>query len=99
MGHQPHPLVHAYLVVLLTQTAPRRACVCATQKRFVWGEIHKHSEVWDRLSQELPNRMEILGWIDHGVSVYDYLQHFSGQFGGVNYDSGTPVPRVFKNNE
>ena len=35
VGHQPHPLVHAYLVVLLTQTAPRRACVCATQKRFV----------------------------------------------------------------
>ena len=33
------------------------------------------------------------------VSVYDYLQHFSGQFGGVNYDSDAPVPRVFKNSE
>jgi hypothetical protein len=31
-------------------------------------------EVWDRVSTELPNRSEIMGWIDNQVSAYDNLQ-------------------------
>ena len=64
---------------------------------FIAGEIHQHLGVWDKLSQGLSNRDEIMGWIHKKVSVYDFVQPFKGQFGGCPYDSGFPVPRFFHN--
>ena len=43
--------------------------------------------------------MEIMTWINEGVSFELYLQHFKGRFGGFEYDSDTPVPRLFQNNK
>ena len=63
---------------------------------FIAGEIHQHLDVWDKLAQGLPNRDEIMGWIQK-MSVYDFVQPFKGQFGGCTYDSGFPVPRLFHN--
>ena len=64
---------------------------------FVAGEIHKHQEAWENISKDLPNRNEIMNWINNKVSVREYLHHFKGQYGGISYDSDTPVPRLFQN--
>ena len=40
---------------------------------FIAGDIHRHLDVWDRLTQALPNRDEIMGWIRKKVSVYDFV--------------------------
>ena len=63
----------------------------------VCREIHRHLDVWDKLTQGLPNRDEIMGWIHKKVSVYDFVQPFKGWFGGCTYDSSFPVPRLFHN--
>jgi hypothetical protein len=70
VGHQSHLIFLEYFVVLSTQTTPFLACVCETQKRF----MQEDKKVWDGLSTELPNRSEIIGWINHGVSAYENLQ-------------------------
>ena len=31
---------------------------------FIAGEIHRHLDVWDKLTQGLPNRGQIMGWIE-----------------------------------
>lgn len=46
---------------------------------FIAGEIHRHLDVWDRLTQGLPNRDEIMGWISKKVCVYDFVQRFKGK--------------------
>ena len=50
---------------------------------FIAGEIHNRPEVWDRMSKDLANRAEIMGWINNMVSVHDYLQHFKGRYAGI----------------
>lgn len=64
---------------------------------FIAGEIHRHLDIWDKLTQGLPNRDEIMGWINKKVCVYDFVQPFKGRFGGCTYDSSFPVPRLFHN--
>jgi hypothetical protein len=65
---------------------------------FVAGEVHKYGEVWDQLTRDIPNRAEVMGWITNRVSVRDYVQHFKGSFGGIDYDSREPMPTIFNNN-
>ncbi|KAK3753770.1 hypothetical protein QZH41_003889 [Actinostola sp. cb2023] len=43
---------------------------------FLAGEIHKHPNVWNKLTENLPNRNEIMGWITQRVSVGDFVQPF-----------------------
>ena len=64
---------------------------------FIAGEIHRHHDAWDKLTQNQPNRDEIMGWVRKRVSVYHFIQPFKGQFGGCSYDSDSPVPRLFPN--
>ena len=64
---------------------------------FVVGVVHKYGEVWDQLTRDIPNRAEVMGWITNRVSVRDYVQHFKGSFGGIDYDSREPMPTIFNN--
>ena len=64
---------------------------------FIAGEIHCHFDVWDKLTQSLPIRDQIMGWISKKVCVYDFVQAFKGRFGGSIYDLSFPVPRLFHN--
>ena len=43
---------------------------------FIVGEIHRQLDVWDNLTQGLPNRDEIMGWISKKVCDYDFVQPF-----------------------
>ena len=64
---------------------------------FIAGKIQRHLDVWDKLTQGLPIRDEIMGWISKKVCVYDFVQPFNGRFGDSTYDSSFPVPRLFHN--
>lgn len=46
---------------------------------FMAGEIHAHVEVWDRLTRDLPNRAELMGWITNRVSAKEYFAAFFGR--------------------
>ena len=80
--------------------SPAKSCELLVRdpNTFCADEIHNHPEVWGRLSAALPNNAEIMSWITNRVSVRHYWAHFRGDFGGVTYQSDTPVPRIFQNN-
>ena len=61
---------------------------------FIASKIHRHLYVWDKLTQDIPNRDEIIGWIDKKC-VYDFVQPFKERFSGCTYDSSFPVPDCF----
>ena len=42
---------------------------------------------------------EVLQYIREGVSIFDFLQPFKGQFKGKNYDSPLPPKMMFKSNK
>ena len=83
------PSVGEVLVAWDTKRSPQ--LLIRDPDSFIAGEIHP--EVWDRMSKDLANWAEIMGWINNMVSVHDYLQHFKGQYAGIAYDSDFPVSR------
>lgn len=64
---------------------------------FIAGEIHRHLYFWNKLTQGLHNRDEIMGWIHKKVSLFDFVHSLKGQFGGCTNDSSFPLPRLFHN--
>jgi hypothetical protein len=52
---------------------------------------------WDIVLEDHPKASMIRRWLDHGVRPSSYWQHFSGRFGGVDYDVDRPPPRRFAN--
>lgn len=69
-------------------------------KSFKAGELHKHVSQWEWLTEKCPGAKdgEVLNWIQNGVSVWQYFQHFKGSFKGEEYDSDLPPKRIFTNN-
>ena len=61
------------------------------------GEIHHHYEVWDHILTGCHKREKILKYVSEGVSVYDFFQHFKGDFKGKAYNSDIPPKAIFEN--
>ena len=66
---------------------------------FIAGEIHEHYNVWEEILHGYHKQEEILKYIPKGVSVFDFFQHFKGQFKGNTYDSSLPPRMFFENNK
>ena len=59
-------------------SVPDHECIVASETLSLWvhdpecfiaGEIHRHLDVWDKLTQGLPNRDEMMGWISKKVCL------------------------------
>ena len=57
---------------------------------FVAGELHHHSDTWNRILEGYHKRDEVLGFIHSKVSVFDFMVPFKGDFKGKRYDSERP---------
>lgn len=67
---------------------------------FVAGELHRHSEVWSKISKstpDYPQSSEILHWILHKVDIGEYFAPSKGSYKGQNYNCSRPPPRIFSN--
>ena len=64
---------------------------------YVSGEIHHHYKVWDHILTGYRKREEILRYVSEGVSVYDFFQHFKGDFERKAYNSDIPPKAIFEN--
>ena len=64
------------------------------------GEIHKYSDQWRQIADDSPSprQAQVLKWIEDEVSIFEYFQHFSGNFKGKQYSSERPPSENFKNN-
>ena len=62
---------------------------------FIAGNIHSNVASWEKIIAD-PNS-EVLSWIKNKVDVNNFMQHFKGEFWGVNYDHAFPPSRQFKN--
>ena len=63
------------------------------------GELHHHYATWEHILEGFDKRVEILGYIKNGVSVFDFFSHFKGDFKGKSYDSPLPPPILLENNK
>ena len=74
-----------------------RDAVFRQPEYYVSGEIHHHYEVWDHILTGYHKREEILRYISDGISVYEFFQHFKGNFKGKAYNSDIPPKAIFEN--
>lgn len=66
-------------------------------EQFVSGQIHEQLDQWNSIMDDSDSNVEVKGWLEHGVSVHNYIKPFKGSFWGSEYDSEFPPPRVFSN--
>ena len=66
---------------------------------FTAGELHQHYEVLEFIVEDFRKKDEFLQYTGEGVSIFDFLQPFKGQFKGKNYDSPLPPKMMFENNK
>ena len=66
---------------------------------FTAGELHQHYEVWEFILEDFRKKDEVLQYIREGVSIFDFIQPFKGQFKGKNYDSPLLHKMMFENNK
>lgn len=66
---------------------------------FLAGEIHQHYDVWSEILLEHHKREELLKYIRYGVSIFDFMQPFKGDFKGKSFDSDRPPPMIFSNSK
>lgn len=64
---------------------------------FMAGGLHACLDQWRLVTSRFNGRSEVLDWLENGVDIRKYFQHFRGNFQGCHYDSGSPVSREFKN--
>jgi len=55
---------------------------------FLAGHLHKFRETWLSIASQTDRdtAKEVLGWIEDGLNVFKYFQHFRGSFKGENFD-------------
>jgi hypothetical protein len=62
------------------------------------GELHRHTDQWDKWFQYSTNNFsEVQDWIHNLVSVEKFFTHFKGSYEGLNYDCDRPPARIFAN--
>ena len=66
---------------------------------FIAGEIHDHPDVWNYILEDFAKRDEILKYISGGVSVFEFFEHYKGEYKGKSYDSDPPPETIFPNNK
>lgn len=67
---------------------------------FQAGSLHNHVDFWENLISSTGYscpKVSLLKIMREGVKVYDFFQHFKGNFEGRRYDSGVPLVSVFPN--
>ena len=66
---------------------------------FLAGQLHKFRETWLSIASQTDcdTAKEVLGWIEDGVNVFKYFQHFRGSFKGENFDCDLPPCKIFQN--
>ena len=66
---------------------------------FLAGQLHKSRETWlSSASQtDCDTAKEVLGWIEDGINVFKYFQHFRGSFKGENFDYDLPTCKILEN--
>ena len=63
------------------------------------GEIHHHYDMWEQVLEGFHKRDEILNYVKNGVSAFDFVRHFKGDFKGKSYDAPFPPPIFLDNNK
>ncbi|XP_078673738.1 uncharacterized protein LOC144912401 isoform X1 [Branchiostoma floridae x Branchiostoma belcheri] len=62
------------------------------------GEIHRHKESWQAIIGEDQKSLMVKNWIENGVSLFDFIQPFTGRYKGESYHlSAFPPSRYFPN--
>lgn len=66
---------------------------------FVAGQLNESISQWHVLGKLFPyeRSQTLLSWVEGGVEVADFFQHFKGNFNGVHYDSLIPPPVTLYN--
>ena len=66
---------------------------------FVAGELHNHLESWNFVLEGYHKRDEIIKYLMDGVSIFDFMKPFNGEFKGVKYNSPTPPSIILPNSK
>ena len=66
---------------------------------FVAGELHNHLESWNFVLEGYHKRDEIIKYLTDGVSIFDFMKPFNGEFKGVKYNSPTPPSIILPNSK
>lgn len=67
---------------------------------FVAGQLHENLLNWEYILdnlQESDENMNVRLWLENGVDVLTFFQHFQGDFKGKNYDLDLPPKQYFPN--
>ena len=76
-----------------------RRCLFRDQDYFLAGELHHHYDTLEHILEGFDKRVEILGYIKNGVSVFDFFSHFKRDSKGKSYDSPLPPPIFLEYNK
>ena len=66
---------------------------------FIAGKIHNLLDIWTTILEGFTKHGEILKYISGGASVFDFFEHFKGEYKGKSYDSDIPLETMFPNNK
>ena len=66
---------------------------------FVAGELHNPVESWNFVLEEYRKRDKIIKYLADGVSIFDFMKPFNGEFKGVKYNSPTPFSIILPNSK
>lgn len=66
---------------------------------FVSGQLHENKMQWEKMLKTIDteSKFEVQDWINNGVDISKYFQHFKGNFKGRSYNSNTPPQQFFQN--
>ena len=62
------------------------------------GELHRHTDQWDKLFQSSDNNFsEVLDWIHNFIRIDKFFTHYKASYKGVNYNCERLPARIFAN--
>ncbi|XP_070544085.1 uncharacterized protein [Ptychodera flava] len=65
---------------------------------FLAGGIHTQKEAWFKILRSQDNERQVGHWIEHGVSVFDFIAPFKGEIFGTRYNCSFPPSIYLPNN-
>lgn len=66
---------------------------------FVAGEPHKHTACWEYLTQDHPQKDQIMSWITDGINIREFIVPFHGTYRRKRYHHSFPPDAIFPNNK